>query len=90
MKKLIICLLALVTCNKPYQECRNSTNDNFQVELLFEVDGVRVYRFEDGARSRYFASSGTVMSEHRRQCFAGKSYHYKTYEDDIQTVDRDG
>jgi hypothetical protein len=89
MKKLLVCLLALSACDKPSQEYRNSTNDNFQVELLFEVDGVRVYRFEDGGRSRYFASSGTVMSQYKRPICAGKAYHYKTYEDDIQTIERE-
>jgi hypothetical protein len=87
MKKLILCILALAACNKPYQECRNTTNDNFQVELLFEVDGIRMYRFKDRFEYKYFASRGTVIGEYKRTAFVGKSHHYRTYGDDIQTVD---
>ncbi len=33
----------------------------FDVTLLFEADGIRVYRFVDCGHYHYFASSGTTM-----------------------------
>jgi len=40
-----------------------STNQNFEVAILFDFDGVRVYRFQDNGHARYFARtiSGPVM-----------------------------
>lgn len=58
-------ILLCVSCAEPAQETRPSTNPHVPVELLFEVDGCRVYRFQDGGRDRYFAkcpASASTMS----------------------------
>jgi len=67
MKKvtLIIAVLFMVGCNKSAKQTVETDNSSFKVELLFEVDGCKVYRFVDGGRSRYFTtcSGGTSWSE---------------------------
>ena len=35
----------------------SQSSDNYRVELLFEVDGVKVYRFRDGLRDVYFTNT---------------------------------
>lgn len=51
-------MLLFYGCNgKGEQIIPNETNDNFNVEFLFEVDGVKVYRFEDRGKSIYFTNT---------------------------------
>lgn len=63
MKNLLI--LALIctfisSCAKTAQEEVTTNNRNFKVELLFEVDGCKVYRFIDNGY-RYFSNcSGEI------------------------------
>lgn len=57
MKKLLaIVLLALElsSCMAPAQMALQGSNPQIKVELLFEVDGCKVYRFYDGGAIRYF------------------------------------
>ena len=44
------------SCEKEAKEKVVSNNENFNVELLFEVDGCKVYRFMDGIHPRYFSN----------------------------------
>lgn len=50
------CLLmsSLNACMAPAQMNLQSSNPNIKVELLFEVDGCKVYRFYDRQQPRYF------------------------------------
>jgi hypothetical protein len=41
---------------------RLGKDDVFEVEYLFEKDGVKVYRFEDGGRYHYFTTKGETIS----------------------------
>ena len=58
MKKILIIFsfLLLVSCKNEALEKKQTTNDEFNVELLFEVDGCKVYRFQDASRNRYFTN----------------------------------
>ena len=64
MKKLIvlsIIVFTLVSCKQ--KEVSSSVKGNgFKVELLFEKDGVKVYRFMDNLNYHYFTSKGETMS----------------------------
>ena len=56
---VIITLLSvffLSSCEKEAKEKVATNNALFNVELLFEVDGCKGYRFQDGGRSRYFST----------------------------------
>lgn len=57
MKKiiLIITCLLLVGCNTVGLKTVQTNNPNVKCTVLFDFDGVRVYRFEVGSSYRYFA-----------------------------------
>lgn len=64
MKKLILIALIFAGCEdkrKP-QENVKSSNETYQVELLFEVDGCKVYRFMDCSEVRYFTTCKGAVS----------------------------
>jgi starvation-inducible outer membrane lipoprotein len=75
MKKLIIFTfimlsVLLVGCMKDPQEVKQ--NGNFQVELLFEQNGCKMYRFKDGGRYVYWSDcQGKVQSDY--STVSGKS-----------------
>jgi hypothetical protein len=79
MKKLLVVLLVAVTllsCRGKALETKQSNNSEFEVELLFEHDGVKVYRFWDSSSFHYFTSKGETMTSQK----SGKT----TYEENIQ------
>ena len=64
MKKITILAgialsIMLTSCHK--DPVSSETKGDFQVELLFEKDGLKVYRFYDG-RYHYFTSKGETMT----------------------------
>lgn len=48
-------LLATAGCSKDPVSSSTTNNPNLSVDLLFEHEGVRVYRFYDGGRAHYYA-----------------------------------
>lgn len=76
MKKLIIIFLTLmiVSCAKEgtYVSSENAKED-FEIEFLFACDGVRIYRFYDNGRARYFATGNGRMTDSTHSESAGKS-----------------
>lgn len=65
MKKLFLIagILLLVACKK--QPVEIELKGNFEVELLFEKDGCKVYRFYDGRYVYYSDCRGKVEYEYR-------------------------
>jgi hypothetical protein len=71
---LITMLLALSACEVPGEQVEVASVSGIKVELLFEHEGVKVYRFQDGGRSIYYADasgrtswrtkSGDVVIDH--------------------------
>jgi hypothetical protein len=61
MKRILLTLTAMVMLcgcvkdGKPIEPI--NAIDKYDVKFLFEVDGVRVYRFWDGGRHVYFTNS---------------------------------
>lgn len=60
-------LLFLLSCTKGAKEEILTNNDSFKVELLFEVEGCKVYRFIDGGRNRYFTNCQGAVSWAEKQ-----------------------
>lgn len=62
-------VLSLGGCYGDPEASRTSTNPDFNLHQLFEVDGCKVYRFMDGWQARYFVTcqGRTMHSE-----FCGK------------------
>jgi hypothetical protein len=50
--------------------------NGFEVEFLFEKDGVKVYRFRDGGKFHYYTSRGETMTTN--------SSDKSNYEENIQ------
>jgi hypothetical protein len=50
-------LTGLASCLKNAQSMKTTSNREFQVELLFVHDGVRVYRFQDNGRYIYYTDA---------------------------------
>jgi hypothetical protein len=59
---IVVSLLTFTSCKK--DEISSSIEGNgFEVEFLFEKDGIRVYRFIDGSSTHYFTSRGETISQ---------------------------
>lgn len=70
MKKILFILLPLLlcSCRKEAQETYSTSNNEIKVDFLFEVDGVRVYRFKDAGHFVYFTNrSGETESSYTTQ-----------------------
>ena len=84
MKKLLLVSLALicVSCAKEgtYVPSQNAKAD-FEIEFLFEQDGVKIYRFKDMGRTRYFATGNGRMADLTPDRTNGKAT--ATYDDTI-------
>lgn len=67
MKKILILLfcLCLVACHEKAQTDVTSSNGDFKVELLFEVDGCKVYRFYDWGYKYFSSCNGLVQWEQK-------------------------
>jgi hypothetical protein len=53
--------LLLVGCQKRGEYEPAQAKDDFNAALIFEVDGVKVYRFHDAGRRHYFAVRNTAV-----------------------------
>lgn len=66
MKKVLLIIATSIlmgSCyNDPQSESR--TPNGIKVEYLFEQDGVKVYRFDDGGGTHYFTTRGETMTTH--------------------------
>jgi hypothetical protein len=64
MKKILflglVSILFFSSCRKDGKETLKTDNLNYKVELLFEVDGCKVYRFMDGEFHYFTTCNGSV------------------------------
>lgn len=85
MKKtlIIIALLLLTSCAK---QAKQATQEgNFVIELLFEKDGCKMYRFYDAGRYIYW-SNCEGKTQYKKNQNTGKSQYTKKIES-ITTID---
>jgi hypothetical protein len=61
--------------NDPMSKERLGKDDVFEVEYLFDKDGVKVYRFEDGGRYHYFTTKGETISTQQTSSGKTTTYH---------------
>lgn len=70
--------MALTGClSEPIFTEKVGKDNKYEVDFLFEKDGVKVYRFFDGGRFHYFTTNGTTLTQRNM----GKS----SYEETIET-----
>jgi hypothetical protein len=64
MKRLLfVCLLATIlftSCYGEPQSVHKTTNSDYAVELLFEIDGCKVYRFRDSGYKYFSTCQGSI------------------------------
>lgn len=76
MKRLLFVLVALIciSCKKEgtYVPSENAKAD-FNIEFLFECDGVKIYRFRDGGEVRYFVTGNGRMTDSTHMRNSGKT-----------------
>jgi len=59
----LLVLILFISCDDPSIGHIKSTNSNFDVRLLFEADGCKVYTFWAYGQRRFFCNcNGAVMS----------------------------
>jgi hypothetical protein len=65
MKKLFAVLTLVFILTSCYKDAQSSSYEGsgFNVEFLFEKDGVKVYRFRDGGHAHYFTNRGETMTQ---------------------------
>jgi hypothetical protein len=76
MKKLLLAALTiglLGSCKHDAQSTKIEGN-GVKVELLFEHNGIKMYRFLDGGRYHYFTDRGETMTNEQ----SGKNYYEET------------
>lgn len=66
---LAAAFITLTACEKPAQSA--TREGAFDVEFLFEHEGIKVYRFMDAGRRHYFTSRGETISSQK----SGKSHY---------------
>jgi hypothetical protein len=76
MKKILITgfiLIAFTACKKEAKSM--SKVDAFELELLFEKDGCKVYRFYDGNYIYWANCAGTISYEYSTQVGKSRTTH---------------
>lgn len=71
MKRLVIVAVFLLGCLTDPMSSSTTTNQAIRVELLFEHEGCKVYRFSDAARPHYYAvcgATGAALNERVEAC----------------------
>ncbi len=79
--RILILSLMLLGCEEPAQKTVSTTNQNIKVELLFEHDGCKVYRFNDGGTHYYARCPMTATVSDYKDCGEDCQYH-----ETVQTV----
>jgi len=77
---VIISFFILCGCARDGLKEERTNNHNFKVDLLFEYDGIKVYRFHDNGRYHYFTSRGEAIMTQAQPM--GKMVHY--YDENIK------
>lgn len=65
MKRILFVILitTMVGCyNEPQSVEHTGKDDKFQIEYLFEKNGIKMYRFYDGGAYHYFTTNGETIS----------------------------
>lgn len=78
---ILLCLAILSGCEKvtPPESISSTSNNNIQVELIFENDGCKIYRFEDYGYERYYANCAPgIIGGHTHMVGKISIYHDDT------------
>jgi len=82
MKKLLLLSIAIlfISCKKESEsKVYLGKNKDFEIEFLFEINGIKMYRFRDNGRTHYFTNKGETINT---QNYSNGKHHY-THEENI-------
>lgn len=82
IKYLILLVFVLTGCAQDPIKTDVTNNKNFNASLLFEYDGIKVYRFYDSGRYHWFTSKGECVNTYPKIICTGKT-SIVTYEDEV-------
>ena len=75
---IVVALFLLVSCEERGQKVNNvnypSKTDNYNVRFLFEVDGIRVYKFNYGNSEVFFTHTNGRTEHNQSYTIDGKIY----------------
>ena len=78
---IVVALFLLVSCEERGQKVNNvnypSKTDNYNVRFLFEVDGIRVYKFNYGNSEVFFTNTNGETEHNQSYTIGGKIYTNK-------------
>ncbi len=74
---LIVTVAVCMGCQKKALSEKPTANTQYKVEFLFEVDGCKVYRFQDGYTQYFTTCEGSVSVGHHENC--GKNCNRTRY-----------
>lgn len=76
MKKYLVICLLFIGCSKG-ESIESHQKGDFKVEFLFEQDGCKMYRFQDGGRDIYWSNcNGKVNSDYETRSKSSTRHHY--------------
>ena len=75
----IIIFSLIAGCRHEAQESIPLNNSEIKLELLFEHDGCKIYRFIDGNAVYWTDCSGQVKSEYRTRSGKNTTIHHDRY-----------
>ena len=85
MKYLIGFLITLSSCAGDGLKTEKTNNTEFDCTLLFEYNGIKVYRFYDFGRYHYFTSKDETISTHISAYHTGKMSIIHKYDENISS-----
>lgn len=83
----MIAVLVLAGCTADPVRSDRTNNADLDVSTLFDYDGCRMYRFEDGGRFIYFARCGSDVRTSWGETHSNGKTAYTTNHD-VQTVEK--
>lgn len=79
----MLLMVLLCACEKKGIKTERTNNDAFHVTLLFEHEGIKVFRFFDGSRFHYFTSKGECIAQQTKVYRNGKTTTVSHYDENL-------
>lgn len=74
--KILILIILLSSCDEMGEPKENVQKGDFNLQLLFEHDSCKVYRFQDGSRYIYWSNcQGKIQNDYETGSGKHKRYH---------------
>lgn len=83
---LMLVLIIMASCESRIPAKENIKNGEYTIEFLFEHDGCKMYRFDDGVRYVYWSDCrGKVNADYEKRTSTGKTTTTRHYKEETIT-----